>query len=359
MGSDTLLVLQRNANGNRTSRATASLELGGMARSLTGVGRGEGEPDGTALVLLLDAMDPVFISRQGGISARFFREPVSPGAGFQFGWGGQDALRFLDGDTASIFTGHTTWTGGTGVRLPSQPQGLRELLRVQNRDSPPAQRQGSLDPILARSEGDTGSGSSSGGGQEGPRIPVRLLGLSKEPDGDDLRGPGPSAAVQRGVADPCGCERHLGRSGDDPLPGELFHGRGGRSDRRDSDPDGTRMRFFVSSSLAEPPLLGSRLDGPLRLSLGYQYSSELNCRVPQGRADCVAYVDFLNRSVNLTLDTVILPLEVGLHLTYTNRRSFVGQHDGSTQFQLGFFGQFLFNSGTFVPPSTSSSPGGF
>ncbi|MCJ7629972.1 MAG: hypothetical protein MUO50_16475, partial [Longimicrobiales bacterium] len=118
MGTDTLLVLQRNANGNRTSRATASLELGGMVRSLTGVGRGEGKPDVPALVLLLDAMDPVFISRQGGLSARFFREPVSPGAGFQFGWGSQDALRFLDGDTASIFTGHTTWTGGTGVRLP-------------------------------------------------------------------------------------------------------------------------------------------------------------------------------------------------------------------------------------------------
>jgi hypothetical protein len=73
----------------------------------------------------------------------------------------------------------------------------------------------------------------------------------------------------------------------------------------------------------------------------------------------VAFVDFLNRSVNLTLDTVITPLEVGLHLTYTSRRSFVGQHDGSTQFQLGLFGQFLFNSGTFAPPSVSTSPGEF
>jgi hypothetical protein len=75
--------------------------------------------------------------------------------------------------------------------------------------------------------------------------------------------------------------------------------------------------------------------------------------------DCVAFVDFLNRSVNLTLDTVISPLEVGLHLTYTNRRSFVGQHDGSTQFQLGLFGQFLFDSGTFAPPSAARAFGGF
>ena len=99
-----------------------------------------------------------------------------------------------------------------------------------------------------------------------------------------------------------------------------------------------------------------RLDGPLRLSLRYQYASELNCRVLQGGAACVPFVDFLNRSMNLRLDTVILPMEVGLHLTYTSRRSFVGQRDGSTQFQLGLFGQFLFDSGSFVPPS---APRGF
>jgi hypothetical protein len=101
------------------------------------------------------------------------------------------------------------------------------------------------------------------------------------------------------------------------------------------------------------------VDGPLRVTLGYQYSSELNCRVPDGRTDCVAFLDFLNRSVNLTLDTVILPLEVGLHLTYTNRKSFVGQHDGSTQFQLGLFGEFLFDSGTFLAPGGSGAPAGF
>ena len=117
--------------------------------------------------------------------------------------------------------------------------------------------------------------------------------------------------------------------------------------------------FVFASSLRDPPLLKGRVDGPLRVSVGYQYSSELNCRVPSGRADCTAFVDFLNRSVNLTLDTIISPLEVGLHLTYTSRRSFVGQHDGSTQFQLGLFGQFLFDSGTFIEPSGSSSPGGF
>ena len=84
-------------------------------------------------------------------------------------------------------------------------------------------------------------------------------------------------------------------------------------------------------------------------------SSELNCRVPAGQERCVPFVDYLNRSLNLALDTVIMPVAVGINVTYTNRRSFVGRHDGSTQFQLGIFGQFLFNSGTFEAPSAGIS----
>ena len=127
---------------------------------------------------------------------------------------------------------------------------------------------------------------------------------------------------------------------------------------------GTRTRrhthtFLLSSSLSDPPLLEDRWTALSGSPFSYQYSSELNCREPQGRTGCIAFVDFLNRSVNLTLDTVITPLEVGLHLTYTNRRSFVGQHDGSTQFQLGIFGQFLFDSGSFLSPSDPTGSRGF
>jgi hypothetical protein len=72
--------------------------------------------------------------------------------------------------------------------------------------------------------------------------------------------------------------------------------------------------------------------------------------------DCIPFVDYLNRSVNLTLDTTLLPLEVGVHLTYTDRQSFVGRHEGSTQFQLGVFGQFVIDSNAPIPPRPD--PGG-
>jgi hypothetical protein len=114
--------------------------------------------------------------------------------------------------------------------------------------------------------------------------------------------------------------------------------------------------FLLSSVISEPPLLGSRLDGPLSIAMGYQYSADLDCRVPVGRTDCIPFVDYLNRSANLTLDTTLLPLEVGLHLTYTDRQSFVGRHEGSTQFQLGVFGQFLIDSN--APAGQPPNPGG-
>jgi hypothetical protein len=374
LGPDTALILQRNTNGNRTSRASASLDPGILAGVLAGTsedpvgvglaveeeagaGRVEGESPGFFL-RFLEALDPIFISRQGGLSSRFFREPVSPGARFQLGWGSEDDLRFLDGDTASIFTGQTTWTGGTGVRLPlnlriagnyseskTQILHLRSDRELRTRSWPdlrvtvtrielPETARKLLESLSLSSGYRKNSRQTTYGGR----------GLQKR-ENEEWQIPFEISATWAG-------------SVSTRYRGSLSRGEG-------TDPTGgTRTErqshtFLFSSSLAEPPILKDRLDGPLRLSVGYQYASELNCRVPQGRMDCVAFVDFLNRSVNFTLDTVITPLEVGLHLTYTNRRSFVGQHDGSSQFQLGLFGEFLFDSGIFLPPSGSLPAGGF
>ena len=358
VGSDTILVLQRNASGNRTSRATASLELGKMARSLTGGGNTGEEGEAGALALLLDAIDPVFISRQGGLSSRFFREPVTPGAGFQLGWGSQEARRFLDGDTASIFTGQTTWTGGTGVRLPLHlrvtgnfSESRTQILHIRSDRELRTRAWPDLRVTLTQVD-----------------LPEVVRGL--------IESLSLSSGFRKNLMETTYGGRGLQRRSNEEwqLPVEVnatwagavtTRYRGTFSTGEGEDPTGgTQTRrhthaLLLSSSLSDPPFLSGRIDGPLRLSVQYRYASELNCRVPQGRTECVAFVDFLNRSVNLTLDTVITPLEVGLHLTYTNRRSFVGQHDGSTQFQLGLFGQFLFNSGTFASPSGSRSPVGF
>ena len=59
-------------------------------------------------------------------------------------------------------------------------------------------------------------------------------------------------------------------------------------------------------------------------------------------------MDQSNATFNLTLDTVVSELQVGFQASYTNRQSNIGQRLGSTQFQIGFWGQFVYNAGAFA-----------
>jgi hypothetical protein len=352
-GNDTLTVLQRNANGNRTSRATVSLDPGGLATTLVGSEGRDSEESSNGFARFLGALDPIFLSRQGGLSARYFRQAVDPGAGFQLMWVDREAARFLHGDTASILTGQTTWAGGTGFRLPfdlrvtgNYSESRTQILHVRSDRELRTRAWPDLRltlgevalPSVAKKVLETLS-ISSGYRENTVETTYGGRGVQRRYNEEWMIPLEASATWAGGVT-----TRYRGTfaegDGTDPT--------GGTRTSRETH------ALLLSSSVSDPPLLRDKLDSPLRVSVTYQYSSESNCRVPQGLTGCVPFVDFLNRSVNLTLDTVIQALEVGLHLTYTNRRSFVGQHDGSTQFQLGLFGQFLFDSGTFASPSAAS-----
>ena len=75
------------------------------------------------------------------------------------------------------------------------------------------------------------------------------------------------------------------------------------------------------------------------------YNGDRDCRQVTGGPACVPFVDQINQSLSVSLDTRIGGLEMGLDAAYVNRQSNVGQRTGSTQFQLGLFGQFLFEAG--------------
>ncbi len=359
-GSDTLLALQRNANGNRSTRASFTLDAEGLARAFGWTEADTATVEGTAgeagvFGRVLSALDPFSLTRQGGLNARYYRGQVDPGPGFQLGWGGQDDFRFLQQDTASILTGRTTWTAGTGLRLPlnlrlsgNYSDSRTEILHLRSdrdlrtRSWPDVRLTLTEVSVPAKLQGLLGSISVSGGIREN---------------------------LQESTFGGFGLQRRIREERQIPLEmsatwfGQMTTTyRGIFSDGDGVDPTGdTRNErrshtFALSSVFEEPPLLGQRLDGPVRLSMGYQYSSELDCRIPSGKNDCIPFIDNLNRSVNLTLDTTITPLLVGLHLTYTDRRSFVGRHDGSSQFQFGIFGQFLIDSNAAAP--SASDPGG-
>jgi hypothetical protein len=371
-GTDTLVLLQRNVGGNRNTRISVSLEPAALVPAL-GLGAASGPGVDTAgasgvqeegevqegrspglLGRLMGALDAINVTRQGGLTARYYRRPIDPGPGFQLGWGGEDDFRFVDGDTASILTGRTLWTAGTGVRLPlnlrlsgnysdsrTEILHLRSDRELRNRSWPDVRLNLTQVPL--------------------PRVVRTVLpslslvsGYRKNRVETTFGGLG----LQRRVLE----ERQVPFEVSARWWGEVTSMyRGGFTDGEGRDPTGdTRNRrrshtFTLSAAVGEPPLLADRLDGPLRMSVGYQYSSELQCRIPSGRSDCIPFVDYLSRSVSLALDTRIIPLDVGIHLNYTDRQSFIGRHEGSTQFQLGIFGQFVIDSR--APSAGAAAPG--
>jgi hypothetical protein len=101
----------------------------------------------------------------------------------------------------------------------------------------------------------------------------------------------------------------------------------------------------VASQFLPPGSLATRLDRPVRFALLVSYVAERDCRTTAAREGCVPFVDQIRRSLSLNIDTSVGGFEVGLQMSYDDRQSFVGQRTGSTQFQLGLFGELQFSAG--------------
>jgi hypothetical protein len=51
------------------------------------------------------------------------------------------------------------------------------------------------------------------------------------------------------------------------------------------------------------------------------------------------------------LETMVRDLSVGLQMSYSSRNSLVGTHNGTSQFQLGLFGNFQMKAGRELQPT--------
>ncbi len=343
-GGGRAVALQRNVNGQRDLRAAVTLD----PDSLVGRLLGPREPDVGGVERMIQAgvraLEPLDASWEDGITARFYREPVSPGAGFQLGLAEESAFRALGGDSASVFLDREAFRASGGVRLPldltvqlryrrslGRTLDARSARRVREVTWPglsarigalplPAGVQQVLSRVslssgfVERSQRIThGRGSEQLRAREFREVPVELT----------LSWAGGLRTRYRG--------RFEESLGTDPT-GETEHTR---------DLHG----LSVTASFPLPGALGERLERPIDVSLGWQYTADRNCRTPLGRSECVAFVDQRNRSVNLTVDSRLAQLDVGLQLSYVDRQSFVGRRLGATQFQLGLFGQFRLTAG--------------
>jgi hypothetical protein len=116
----------------------------------------------------------------------------------------------------------------------------------------------------------------------------------------------------------------------------------------------------ISGMIKPPGSLAEKMNQPFRTTLSMSQNTSAQCRFRQlttasEERSCIPYIDFRNRTVNFTLDTHMSAMTVGLQMSYTGRQDYVGIKRGSSQFQLGLFGEFNLNVGQI--PTAPGGPG--
>ena len=328
-GGDTL-GLPRTADGQRDVRSSLALDPRPLAGTMLAT-----DPT-SILALFLRGLRPLSVVWQDGVASRFHQDVVDPGTAFQLGWGEHREFRYEDGDTAAFVTDRRTVTLGSGLAFGpfatdvgwARTRGTTLDTRSDRSiliDTWPDVRVSIRDLRIPGSFRVTlGSGAQLverrtvfGGGQvmndEDLQIPADLT----------ITWAGDASLSYRGAF----------RTGEGRDPtGETERGR-------------ANHRVALSSTVMPPAWLPIAFDRPLRLALVWGLVAERDCRRVAGRPSCVAFVDQINRSLNLSVDTRVSGLEMGLNASFVNRQSFIGQRSGSTQLQLGLFGQFTFEAG--------------
>jgi len=353
LGADTVALLQRTFQGERRLSRGVVLEPGGFGRALLGVPGEDDRGPGPALVRAMNAglgqLLPFDVTWSDGLSSRFERETVRPGTAYQLGLGGPDAFRVIGADTAYSHAVRDGFRARSGLRLPGAAQvevayddGTTTLAYARGGVSGQAEKSWPdvrftwmNVPVPGRVQ-DLVSASVSAGFTRTRR--VTSIGAGATP-------------VERSTLEhtvPLQLRLGLGTGVSASYSGSLTVGEG-------SDPTGGTEREASSHALGiggrflAPAALRDRFPEPIGISLRYDYRAEQQCRVPpvdQGLDACTPYVDFLSRRMDITVDSYMSQLNVGLQISYTDRRSFVGTRAGNSQFQLALFGQFDFAAGT-------------
>jgi hypothetical protein len=342
IGVDTTEVLARNARGQRDWGVTVALTPSALAAAWFGE-EVEGEDPGvTELRTAMGVVRPLSVTYRDGITSRFNRDPVDPRLDYQFGIGGIDTYRFIDADTAATLTDRASWRLSSGITLPggsgvqvgylwtdAETVDTRSDRRTRLRTWP--EIQATLPTIrLPSFTGIQAINVSSGIVRTEREIEFGGRGLQTRLDDD--------------VQIPLSVSINWLRTLVTTYNGSFRSGRG-EDPTGDTERDQSSHRLSVSSQLLPPGPLARRLDRPIRLSILGAYTTERNCRATFAGAECVAFLDQIVRTASLLMDTSVGGFEFGVQLSYDDRQSFVGQQTGSTQFQIGLFGQLEFAAG--------------
>ena len=345
--ADTLRHLQRNVGGQRSTTASLTFDPGTLARggpprpSTT-----DGPPQGM-MRSLAGALSPFTVNWQDGLTSRFNREVLDPDVWYQFGLNDLEGFRVVDGATAATLVDRNGWAMGSGLTLlpgvsVDADYSVTDIATFDTR-SDRASHTRSWPNIVLRAA-------------SVPLPPFVQAAVERLTLNSGYRVDTRRISFGTGTQ-----QQRLQEDSTVPFDVSVRWGGGFSTSYRTTmtrgegtDPTGdTRRRrdthvFTMSGSFTPPGELGARLERPIQASLRYNRAGQSDCRITFGKDKCVPFVDQHNSTFNLTLDTVVSELQVGFQASYTDRQSNIGQRLGSTQFQIGVWGQFVYNAGAFA-----------
>jgi len=334
--------LVRDVGNDRDLRASFTLEPRALAVALDGT-PAPGEPTGWT-TRLASVMSPVNVSLQDGIISWFSREPVTPGVGYQLGWGGMDTFSMIDDMAATRLVDRSGVSVGTGLNLPgslfwnvnmqrSRDRVLdRRAERTARARSWPDMRAGIADlPLPEEWSGRVERVTLSTGWQRVSDEVSYADALQQDRSRTDLRVPVEMVVEWGGGVS------------------TRYRGLFGRGEGRDPVGSTERHRnehgFSVESRLMPGLGLAERLQEPVRLSLIVNWIDLQECRVTTLDGACVPFVEQRDWGSSFALDTKVADVEVGTLMALTDRRSFTGFQSGQTRFQLSVWARMVFESG--------------
>jgi Motility related/secretion protein len=352
---DSTAVLLRNSGARRDMSGSVTVDPRTLLDGLLGPQPEDRDRAWRWIGTLGGAVSPMTLSVQDGVTSRFDREPVDPGAGFQLGWGRSGSFEELDDVRATTLVNRHGLSSGSGLRLPGtfflNVNYLEDRVRAVDRRS------------------DRNAYSST--------WPDIRIGASSLPLPEAWRSRLPELSVNIGIQEN---RQDISFGGgtfqrrirvDRAIPIEVaagwrsglvarYRGRIGRG--KGDDPTGVTQRdlfehgFSLETRLAPRGGLAERIQEPLRLSILVEYDGNTECRIVTGQLACVDFIDQVNRAASFTLDGRISGAEVGVQMSIVDRRSFTDIQNGYTQFQLGIWGRMVFESGPIERLQQRSEP---
>lgn len=350
-GDDEAAKLVRHYQADRYLTRSVTIDPALLARELRGDGSAPGDAAGSVLSRVVGALRPIEVSWNTGADSRFERQEGAPGFGYHFGLGQSPGPGIGRGEASTAHDRESIRArGGLGLPLKTRVEfGYRSSssgawmrgggrYRLEERSWP--------DLVLTVTRlprpGPLGGVIASGSAMLGFQVTERVGGP----------GPGSATGVRRAEERSIPARFSIGLRNGVSGSYNAFFGESSSFDPTGSiEQELAQHSFQVAGRIDPPEGWQESIEAPIRFALSFALQSRRQCRVPAaslGGGECVPYVDLVNRQLALTLDTIISQLNVGLQMSYNERKSFVGLRSGSSQFLLGLYGEFNFEGGRFA-----------